>query len=182
MRFFLIIIIPIFLISCTGNKFVYICGERECIDKKEADEYFSKNLSMEVIVLNKKEDKSINLVQLNTSTSNEILENEDESFIIKDIKNLTKKEKKIIQEERKLAKIKIKEEKKRKKKLLKTNKSKNKKKVVRKEKKNIQKKIKVKYVDTHRLCSDLNKCNIDEISEYLIKEGTSKEYPDITRY
>ena len=53
-------------------KQIRIEGEVTKVNDKEADEYFSKNLSMEVIVLNKKEDKSINLVQLNTSTSNEI--------------------------------------------------------------------------------------------------------------
>ena len=48
MRFFLISLLIVFT-SCSMNKNkVYICGDRECIDKKEIDEYFEKNISLEV--------------------------------------------------------------------------------------------------------------------------------------
>ena len=30
------------------------------------------------------------------------------------------------------------------------------------------------------ICSILDKCTIDEISKYLLKEGRKKNYPDIT--
>ena len=31
------------------------------------------------------------------------------------------------------------------------------------------------------VCTILDKCSIDEISKHLIKEGKSKDFPDITR-
>ena len=30
------------------------------------------------------------------------------------------------------------------------------------------------------ICLILDKCNIDEISKYLIKQGTNRDFPDIT--
>ena len=43
-------------------------------------------------------------------------------------------------------------------------------------KKNIDKKA-IKVVD---ICTILEKCSIDEISKYLLKKGSQKDFPDIT--
>ena len=42
--------------------------------------------------------------------------------------------------------------------------------------KNMNKKT-IKIVD---VCTILEKCSIDEISKYLIKEGKKKDFPDLT--
>ena len=170
----------IFLISCSGNKYVYVCGDRECLDKKEADEYFSKNLSLEVRILNKDKDQSINLVKLNIKSSDNNLN--EKSSNQKNIKTPSMDDKKLLKEQRKLAKIKIKEDKKQKKKLSKINKKKIKKKTISNKTEIKRSKNNIIYVDTNKLCADLNKCDIDEISEYLIKAGIEKEYPNITKY
>ncbi len=182
MRFLLFFFILLFLTNCSSSKFVYICGDRECIDKKEADEYFSKNLTLEVKLLNKDIDKSINLVKINTSTSNDISLKSNIPIKDANIKNLSKQEKKVIKERRKLAKKNIKEKKKREKKLSKINKKKTDKLSKTNDKKIKLKKTKTVYVDTHKLCLDLKKCDIDEISEYLIKEGKEKSYPNLSKY
>ena len=31
------------------------------------------------------------------------------------------------------------------------------------------------------ICTILEKCSIDEISEYLVKQGKAKKFPDITK-
>ena len=51
-----------------NNKISYICGERECVDKKERDKYFKKNLSLEVKTFSKKKDKEIDLIKLNVNS------------------------------------------------------------------------------------------------------------------
>ena len=36
------------LISCSASRNSYVCGDRPCIDKKEFNEYFAKNLIIEI--------------------------------------------------------------------------------------------------------------------------------------
>ena len=47
----------LFLLGCASSKSVLICGDHECINKKEADLYFQENLSIEVKILRQKEKK-----------------------------------------------------------------------------------------------------------------------------
>ena len=42
-----------------------MCGDVECIDKKQQDEYFSKNLSLEVKLNKNKKYKSLDLIEIN---------------------------------------------------------------------------------------------------------------------
>ena len=51
------------------------------------------------------------------------------------------------------------------------------------EKKNsfVNKTIINKNINIVDVCTILEKCNIDEISKYLIKEGKKRDFPDITR-
>ena len=46
----------------------YICGEMECVDKKEFKEYFAKNLILE-IQTKKSKKAQVDLVMLNTTRS-----------------------------------------------------------------------------------------------------------------
>ena len=55
----------VFIQSCSKPKTVLVCGDHVCVNKKEARQFFEENLSLEVRILDKKQKKEINLVQLN---------------------------------------------------------------------------------------------------------------------
>ncbi len=185
MKIIFLIFISILLMNCSKPKTVLICGDHVCVNKAEAEQFFQENLTLEVKILNKNIDNEVDLVQLNLnrdSTGNKkinILQKEKTSKELKSLsneqvieikKNLKKKkkdykvEKKIIKNNEKKQKIK-----------------KNRKKVSNKDKailknKNLNK-VKNDVID---VCTILKKCNIDEISKYLLKEGKKKSFPDIT--
>ena len=62
---FFFIFIFIILQSCSKPKTVLICGDHICVNKKEANQYFEENLSLEVKILNKDNKKNFDLVELN---------------------------------------------------------------------------------------------------------------------
>tara|TARA_Y100000746_G_C15444793_1_gene424495 strand:- start:1008 stop:1640 length:633 start_codon:yes stop_codon:yes gene_type:complete len=208
MRFFLLLIF-IFLISCSTGKKVFICGDRECINKKEAEAYFAKNLSLEIKIYKNKEVKTYDLVKLNTDESikKQTLNNSPKP----DLKTLSKKEKELIKkklaDEKKLAQLKKKQEKKRLKDLKKIKKEKilsqkkldkkrlkeekkltkvtkdtiKKEKLVKKTtKETIDQEINNQIVQYEEICSILNKCEIDEISKFLMNIGINKDYPNLS--
>ena len=157
------------MINCSGKpKAVFICGDHECINKAEAEKYFEENLSIEVKLLKSKEKKEIDLVQLNLKEMSN--HRQESSNSIKDDKNnlkvLSKNEIKEIKSKIKSKEVKKITQKKIKKKNLNLSKTK-------------KKDIKVKIIKKD-ICKILDKCNIEEISKYLIKEGNNKEFPDIT--
>ena len=56
-----------YLSNCSLKKQTFICGDRECVNSKEAQKYFQENLIIEVKVKeNNKNTDSFNLVYLNT--------------------------------------------------------------------------------------------------------------------
>ena len=160
------------LFGCSKHETVLICGDHICVNKTEAKQYFEKNLSLEVQIINKNEPKSIDLVELNLKSNSE--GNKQINIFSKNkttntIKSLTKKE---IKEKK--AKIrKIDKLKKRQNQMIVKKQSK---KRPIKNKKNVNK-SNIKVVD---VCTILSNCSIEEISEYLIKLGKNKKFPDIT--
>jgi len=64
--FFLIILA---LYGCNKPKTVFICGDHVCINKAEAEQYFEDNLILEVKIIDKKEEKKIDLVELNLKSN-----------------------------------------------------------------------------------------------------------------
>ncbi len=178
MKIILLILIVAHLTSCSKPKTVLICGDHVCVNKAEAQQYFEENLTLEVKVINKKIYNKADLVELNlrediggeknisisskNKTSKKIKELSNEE-VVKIKRNLKKKKTKIKKKEKTL------EAKKVKKRELKKNKN----------KLNINNvnKMKGEVVD---VCTILKKCNIDEISKYLLKEGKKKSFPDIT--
>ena len=66
--FFLVIIF--FLSNCGKPKTVLICGDHVCINKTEAEQYFEKNLSIEVQVIDSNKKDEIDLVELNLNENN----------------------------------------------------------------------------------------------------------------
>ena len=187
---YLSLIILIFLFSnCSKHKTVFICGDHICVNRAEAEQYFEENLSIEVKVLNKKVIKEINLVELNLNkntnekdeisisskeeTTNEIkvLSNKEVAEIKTKVKNKKKKNKiaeRIIKKDNQ-----IENKKKQTQKTVKLNK-------IDKPQKEFKKDIVYKKnKDVFDVCTILEKCSIDEISKYLIKEGKKKDFPDI---
>lgn len=169
----------LFLAACSKPKTVLICGDHICVNQTEAEQYFEENLSIEVKIINLKKKEQFDLVELNLNSNPD--ENKKISLTTKketkkEVKLLTKKE--INQ---------IKSDVKRKKKELeifkRTNqdqipkKDKLKKLKVKKETKFNVRKQKNNVVD---ICTIIEKCNIEEISKYLIKKGNQRKFPDIT--
>ena len=153
--------------SCAKQKTILICGDHVCVNKAEAKQFFEENLTLEVKIVDKKDNKEINLVQLNLNEGSNIRQENDVKK--KETKNqirvLTNKEVKEI------------------KKKVKTNKNKYAKKIILKDKKrrkNIFFKKNNSKNDIVDICTIVNKCTIDEISKYLIKTGKKKDFPDIT--
>ena len=185
MRLILLLPLFLFLLNCSKPKTVLICGNHVCINKAEAEQYFEENLSIEVKIINKKTRKKTDLVELNLreglkgkkeisiaskTTTNEnlkILSNEEVIKIKNKIKN-KKKENKIVKKivKEKVVKKKaiiLKEEK------IKSNNN-----------KTIQNNVNKKQKEVVDICTILDKCNIDEISKYLLKQGKNQDYPNIT--
>ena len=184
MKIFFFISLIFLLSNCSKPKTVLICGDHVCINKAEAEQYFEENLSIEVKIINKKIDVEDDLVELNlrensqgnkkisitskkiTNNSIKKLSNEEVVKIKENIKNNEKRKKiakKIIKKENNFEKKKISKQQKPKyeKKIIKTNVN----------------KIRKDVVD---VCTILEKCSIDEISNYLLNEGKNKKFPDLT--
>ena len=191
MKHILIFLILLLLGNCSKPKTVLICGDHVCVNKAEAEQYFEENLSIEVKIINQKNNEQIDLVELNlknnknkvkqiaispkkdTSKNLKTLSNDEIKKIKKNIKD--KKQKKQI--DNKISRKTVKREENNAISELLEKKDKNQK------KKNsfVNKTIINKNINIVDVCTILEKCNIDEISKYLIKEGKKRDFPDITR-
>ena len=180
-----VLFLSFFLIFACGNKQTYLCDGRKCINKKEVDEYFAKNLILEVEVNKKKKEKGIDLISLNTNNEKSL--NSEKKVSNKDELKLLKKSeiKEKIKEQKRLAKLKKKREKdKRKKDQL--NLKEEKKLAKLKKKKNTNKTKSKKIVNISKddeefktICLILEKCDIEAVLEHLTKVGKTKSYPEI---
>ena len=185
MKLALLITLIFFLSNCSKPKTVLICGDHVCVNKAEAEQYFEENLSIEVKIVNKKKDIGEDLVELNlkenslrnkkisisskktTNNPIKILSNEEAAKIKENIKNKKKEKKipkKIVKKENEFLNKEISKQKKTKYKKEKITKS------------NVNKSRK----DVVDVCTIIKKCNIDEISKYLLDNGRNKKFPDIT--
>ena len=192
------------ILSCGTIKKEYVCGDHPCVDKKEFNEYFSKNFIIEIKSPNKKNIK-IDLVKQNTLSSNE--DNNDKKISKKEKKIKLKEEKKKLKakrtrllEERKINEIAQKKEKNKKIPTPKSVKSKtndtklennsiiNNREVAKKlssktSTQNIKKNLPVNSIktkNTKSICNKIEDCDIDKISELLIKKGKNKPFPNIS--
>ena len=203
-----LIILFIFFYSCGKPKSVFICGDHVCINKNEAEQYFEENLSIEVKIIDTKEKKIKNLVQLNLKDNlgeNKKVNIEEKDKTNEEVKILSSGEIKRIKNEikqknknKKLSKKIIKRDKnyitkdkientKISRKIIQKNEINNKKKIIKNDKilkKDVNRTSKInannerkKVVD---VCTIIEKCSINEISKYLLKQGKSKRFPDIT--
>ena len=141
----------ILIVGCSYSKQTFICGDRECVNKKEANDYFKKNLSIQVKVKKSKTVESFDLVYLNTNS--EIKKNvKDTNPIIKILSNKKKKT------TTKNIKNQIKIEDKLKKKNFNTK----------------------KIINLKDACPIIENCDIDKITKILLIKGREMGYPDIT--
>ena len=179
----IIFIMMLFLANCGKPKTVLICGDHVCVNKDEAEQYFEENLTIEVEIIKKKNKKKIDLVELNLENNQKGKKKVNifaKDKTDKDLKTLSNKEKIKIKDKvkrKKIASKKIKE------KITISNKSD--KTVSKSKKKNIEK-ISDSLSKTNKrndniidVCEILEKCNIKEISKYLLNEGKNKDFPDI---
>ncbi len=171
------------IIGCSKPKTVFICGDHVCINKKEAEQYFEENLSLEVKIINKKEKKIIDLVQLNLRSDSQ----GKKKIAIINKKQTNTKLKTLSKDEIKDIESKIKKSKEAKNLKIKKNKDEQSKLKVKLpentiKKNKISKKKIINSTDNNvaDICTILKKCSIDEISKYLIKQGRNKKFPDIT--
>ncbi len=168
MKYFLFLVL-LFTISCAKSKSVLICGNHECINKAEAKQFFEDNLTIEVQIISKDKRSSFDLVDLNMG---------DEKPNIQVFKNKTKK---IV---KKLSKDEIKKKKdeiKKRNDLRNQNKEKKVVKKILKPKNEIDKNI-LENTGNNKvdICQKLEKCDIDSITDYLLKVSNDKEYPNIS--
>jgi hypothetical protein len=206
---YLNLIILLLLISCGNSKKNFVCGDHPCLDKKEVNEYFKKTLILEVQLKEIKKNLSVDLVKLNTVASNKDATNKppETSVVLskKKQKTLLKAQKKFLKEERRIKKIEEKNTAIKAKEIAKLRKRNNKikklsidknltnkeltsidkskeqnGKISEKKEKEIINFKSTKSRNQSSLCSKIKDCDINKISELLIKKGKEKDYPSIT--
>ncbi len=174
------------LLSCSAKpNQVYICGDHACKNKNEMRDYFKNNISIEVytITSDKEKKEGLDLVELNLLKEN--LKSEDK--VNKTLGSNKSKEniKKILDQRKKLAKLKMKKDEKPKQSIINKTKGITKTKEIKEIKKNTKSEItkedkKIKPVTFVRLCKNLQECDIDQISKIIIDMSKDKPFPDIT--
>ncbi len=181
MKKFLFIVLILTLYGCNKPKTVLICGDHVCVNKAEAEQYFEENLTLEVKIIDKKKSREINLVEINLESNKEgkkevsIFNKKQTNKKLKELSNIEIKKKKIeVKKRKKIEEKKIKEKKQAK---LKKVKKKSKSQTNISRSKEVVNKTSDKITD---ICTILQKCSIEEISEYLVKQGKGKKFPDIT--
>ena len=139
--------------SITGDKTqkIYICGDHECADKKEMNNYFKNNISIEVYTLSNSTKKNYDLVELNMTK-------EDKNKIVS-MEIERKKFKESLKKRPKVEKVKV-------------NKG---------EKITITKRrISKPKITLVRICKDIKECDIDEVANKIFEIGNKKKFPDLT--
>ena len=170
----ILLFIIFFLFSCSSNvKKVYICGDHPCANKKEMNDYFDNNISVEVYTIDPNEDKKkLNLVKVNLDPSHQEVKEKDNGLLRAQKKEIIKKK---INERKKIAKLKIKKVNKEQK--IKDTIKKNK--IVNKKQIKLNKKTKP-TVAVVRICKNIQECDIDVVANKIFKIGKKKEFPDLT--
>ena len=169
------LIIFILLVSCSSTKKVYICGDHECKNKSERDDYFKNNISLEVYILENKKDikKNQDLVKLNTNIENEQnIKKKNLDFLEK--RKLKSKKKTPFE---KPVKMKLKSDNKVDKNMAANKPQRNNDKLkFNKDKPTFTTRNTTKVI---HMCKNLNECDIDVISMKINNLGKEKNYPKI---
>ena len=146
------------LVSCSTTndnkvKKVYICGDHECKNNKEINEYFENNISLEIYTISRssKKDKDFDLVELNMSKEDK------KNLVSVDVQEKQIRDK--IKKRNRISKLNIK---------------KGENSTVNSKRKNRPK------ITLVRICKNLQECDIDIVKNIIIKKGNEKNYPDLT--
>jgi|TARA_B110000211_G_C13937966_1_gene490284 hypothetical protein len=184
MKHFIVVLIFFLLQSCSKPKTVLICGNHVCVNNAEAEQFFEENLSIEVKIIDKKNTKKTNLIQLNLKENS----NNNKQVNIAKISKTNQTVKTLSDEEVIEIKNQIKMKEKNKKiikKVLKKNDANEK--IIMKDdiltqdkNKKIKLNVNKQRKDVVDVCTVIKKCNIEEISKYLIEKGKKNSFPDIT--
>ena len=175
------ILIFIFLAGCASPNKVYICGDHKCKNKKEIDDYFKNNISVEVYVVESKKmkDKDQNLVQLNILSEKDSKKEKKELAFLSKRKDVKKNE--INKDKPTKLKLQVKTDDMGKldgKKKKDIKKDKNKKSLVSKPN-NIFTYKKNKKTKIVHLCKSVDECDINIISKKITESGIEKSFPNI---
>lgn len=182
------LIIVILLVGCTKPRSVYMCGEYMCKNKKEMNNFFEKNLSIEVALKDKSNRIKEDLVNYNLKKDT-LDKKKINKFFDFPKNNKAKKQNKNVKEKKQVKK----------KKIIKANaitkKNKNKNNILVKLKKFNEPKVKklqtLKSIKKKNInmtsstkvsssCPNIEKCDINDISNEISKTSKNKDYPDIT--
>ena len=174
MKKLLLLLIMLSVYGCNKPKTVLICGDHVCVNKAEAEQFFEDNLTLEVKVVDKKNNQDIDLVELNLKETSD----DKKKISVSTIDKTKNKIKVLSNKEIEKKKAEIKKRKKNKKNMIlkeaKLNKPEKKEKTLNKVKKTNKNVNKITDI-----CTILEKCSIDEISKYLVKQGREKKFPNI---
>ena len=154
MKNFFFLFILLLTISCGSNKGVYWCGDHPCINKKEKEAYFKKNMVVEMRSAKKTDYK-------NNSEIEQLMQVAEGKEKIR-IKNDKSSSKQVKLEEKKLAKQT---------------------KLDKKQKVKIKKKLSTKKIGDNNekqlVKAEINSSKFSEIVEIVTRKNTLKPYPDI---
>ena len=173
-----------FLFSCVNIKKEYVCGDRPCLDKKDFNEYFSQELTVEIMPQKNKKFKNNNLIILNTKNNNvkkidKKSSKQEDKLQKKAEKQRLKAQKKQLMKERKIKKAELKLKKKKEKYLIRTQKTKDVFKNIIIDKKEIQNYQTKKSVDkTAAKKSNIKRIEKDNIQIDLVKSKNVKSVCD----
>ena len=198
---YILLLFTVLLISCGSTNKAYICGDHKCENKKEAREYFEKNLNVEVEIKKKNNKENfIDLAELNTEV---FLDEKEEKLRLVNMKNINKqksvekdkldKETDIFYSEEELKSIEekiiskeVNEEKlnkiaKNNENQLNKNTRSNQDEIKKLNKENRKKSIKVSDMDSSNdFCRTANDCDIEKISKHIKTVGKTKKYPNLS--
>ena len=183
MKILLFFFIILLTQSCNKPKTVLICGDHVCINNAEAEQYFEDNLTLEVKIIDNKGKNEIDLVELNLKPNSDgkkeiaVINKDGTKNEIKILSNDEIEKKKLeLKQRKKIKKIESKEKKITKQAKLESKKIEKTPNNIKKTNEAVNKPIK-QITD---ICTILEKCSIDEISKYLVKQGKKKKFPNIT--
>ena len=164
MKLLFTILLIFLLVSCSSPKVIFVCGDHKCVNKDEAEQYFVKNLSIEVKIIDKIKKNKIDLVELNLKQN----KNGSKEIDILNKKNTDKVLKNLSKKEVSRLKNNVKKRKRTKLRTIKPS----------------QKNPNILYTlnkNTVDVCAIIEKCSISEITKYLLKQEKKLDFPDITR-
>ena len=163
MRSITFIILLIIVSSCSYDKQTYICGDRPCINKAEKEEYFKKNMIIEIKKKNDKDKKNVS--EIDQILDQALIKQKKNKRVVKTLAKEEKYNKRELKRKQKELAKQLRLEKKRRKK--------EEKKIVKLTKKN---KKMIKQQNINENFSDFQK-----VVDNIYKKNLKKDYPDINK-